>query len=85
MLIHNIFYMNFLEFLTNDPLPDPPIIPPLPGEVDGEQEWEVSEVLDSRIFCGWLQYLIQWTSYNAPSWKPAKSVNRLHAIDLFHD
>jgi hypothetical protein len=54
-------------------------------EVDGEQEWEVEDILDSRWRYQKLQYLIKWKGYDDPSWEDARMVNRLEAIDLFHD
>ena len=56
-----------------------------PVEVDREEEWEVSEVLDSRMFRQRLHYLVHWTGYDDPTWEPADSVDGLRAIDLFHE
>ena len=46
--IHNVFHVNLLELDAQDPYPRPKVDPPPPIEVDGEDEWEVSEILDSR-------------------------------------
>src|ERR1700676_3463668 len=50
--------------------------PPDPILVDGEEHYEVEAVLDSRIFQGQLQYLIQWKgySYEHNSWENATDV-----------
>jgi hypothetical protein len=67
MRTYHIFHVNLLELVAIDPPPSQQITPPLLVDVDGEQEWEVSEVLDARMFQRWLQCLMQWTGYNATS------------------
>ena len=84
MKIHNIFHACLLEPAASDPFPGQIIPPAPPVDVDGEEEWDVTDVLDSRMFRQQLQYLIKWTGYNNPTWEPAESVNGLHAINLFH-
>ena len=49
-----------LRKATNDPLPRQVNAPPPPIEVDGEEEWEVEEVLAVREHRGKLQYRVKW-------------------------
>jgi hypothetical protein len=52
--------------------------------VDGESEYEVKEVVDSRVFRQQLQYLIKWRGWDDLTWERATEVNKLKAIDDFH-
>lgn len=58
-----------------------------PIEVDGEEEYEVEEILDSRIFRRQLQYLVRWKGYGPGdnSWEPAKNITADEIISEFHN
>ena len=88
--IHNVFHISLLEKYQNDTIigrkkkPPPPIITP-----DGDIEWEVNQVLDSRIFDRWkkLQYLVSWEGHSPEqnSWEPAEHFkNATDAVQDFH-
>jgi hypothetical protein len=82
--IHPVQHVSLLDPAHDDPLPGQRIPPPPPVEVEGEEEWLVDEILDSRIRRRRLQYLVQWTGYEQPDWQPAENVNELEAVDTFH-
>lgn len=84
MRIHNVFHVSLLDLTSDDPYPGQRHEPPPPVEVDGEEEYLVDEVLDSRIFRRRLEYLVKWTGYDSPDWQPASNVNKLQAVDDFH-
>lgn len=50
--------------------------PPKPDIIDGEEEYEVEKILDSRVYRRQLQYLVQWKGYGPGdnSWQPAKNL-----------
>ena len=68
---------------SNDSNSEPP-----PIEIEGDTEWEIEEILDSRIYHGQLQYLVRWLGYppSDDSWLPATEMK--NASDLvrgFHE
>ena len=82
--VHLVRHMSELEPAADDPYPGQVAPPPPPVEIDGEEEWEMEEVLDAKIRYRKLQYLIKWTGYDIPDWRDAKDINGLQAIDIFH-
>jgi hypothetical protein len=82
MRIHSVFHVSLLEPYRENTIEgriQPP--PPPPDEIDGELEYEVKEILDSKIVRGKLQYYIDWEGYTPEerTWEPAESVE--HAAD----
>jgi hypothetical protein len=82
--IHRVQPVSRLDPVVEDPLEGQVVPPPPPVEVDGEEEYQVAGVEDSRIFRSQLQYLIRWTGYDSLTWEPAKFVDGLQAVEEFH-
>ncbi len=60
--IHDVFHVSLLEpyhTVEGRAPPPPPLI-----EVDGEEQAEIEEILDSRMHYGKLQYLVKWLGYS---------------------
>jgi hypothetical protein len=69
MDVHPVFHVSLLEPTRWDPLPGQQLPPPEPIVVDGESEYEVEEVVDSRVFRRQLQYLIKWRGWDDLTWE----------------
>jgi len=82
--IHRVQPVSLLDPVSGDPLRGQDIPPPPPVEVDGEEEYQVSSVEDSRVYRNQLQYLVRWMGYDSLTWEPAKFVNGLQAVGEFH-
>ena len=61
---------------------------PPPAELrEGEDEWEVESVKDSRYLKGQLQYLVHWKGYDVSedTWEPARHLTHTRElVNNFH-
>jgi hypothetical protein len=79
---HPVFNVIKLTPAPADPIPGRQVPPPLfPEIVDGEEEWVVEEILDTKMMNRKLRYLIKWKDFGLEhnSWEPWDNV---HAPDL---
>ncbi|KAL5533015.1 hypothetical protein ACEPAF_4789 [Sanghuangporus sanghuang] len=62
------------------PPPPPPVI------IDEQEEYEVEEILDSRLHRGKLQFLVKWVGYEETTWQPESDVkdNAQESIQEFY-
>ena len=69
--IHNVFHTSLLSAYVPPTSAQTVATPPKPVTKDGEEEYEVEEVLDSRVFRGCLEYLVCCRGYGpeADSWE----------------
>jgi hypothetical protein len=85
--VHDVFHVSLLEPFVPNSIPGRIIPPPLPVEINGEQEFEVEEILDSCRRRGKLYYLVSWKGFdvNENSWEPAANVaNAPDCLATFH-
>lgn len=80
--VHPVFHVSLLTPHKESEIPGRTPPEPLPVIVEGEEEYEVAEILDSRRHRGKLQYLVRWEGYDEShnSWEPVENVE--HASDL---
>ena len=84
MKCHNVQHVSLLEPAANDPYPGQQSDPPPPVEIDGEDEYFIEAILDSRIHRKKLQYMVKWVGYDMPDWEPAELHSDSKAVDDFH-
>jgi hypothetical protein len=85
--LHPVFNVVKLTAATDDPIPGrrfPP--PPLPEIIDGEEEWVVEEILDSKVINRKLRYLVKWKDFGIEhnSWEPWDDVHAPELVAEFY-
>src|SRR6266498_1110580 len=90
--IHPVFHVSMLEPHMPSSIPNHTKLPPAPVEVDGELEYEIAEILDTKIdkrrHCK-LLYLVKWLRYEGTnketSWLSAdKLIHAPDLVEVFH-
>jgi hypothetical protein len=85
--LHPVFNVVKLTPAPSDPIPGRrPAPPPPPELVDGEEEYIVEEILDSRVFRKRLQYKVRWEGYGTEhdSWEYATEVHAPKRVREFY-
>jgi len=59
----------------------------VPELIEGQPEWEVEEILNSRQYRRKLQYLIKWKGYSDAhnSWEPKENVTAPALLAAYHE
>ena len=60
--------------------------PPEPVEINDDEEWEVKQILDSRIHWKKLQYCVKWLGFDEDwTWYPTLNfMGSPHQLHTFH-
>ena len=84
--IHPVFHVSLLEPVKESTIPGRHHPPPEPVELDEYLEWEVSQVLDSRIRRGQLQYFVEWKGFEGSDRTTCEpAINLQNAPNLVKD
>ena len=82
--IHPVQPVSLLDTAAGDPLPGQIVPPPPPVTVEGEPEYHVEAVEDSRMSRKTLQYRVRWVGWAILTWEPWYFVNTTEAVACFH-
>jgi hypothetical protein len=85
--LHPVFPIVKLSLAHPDPIPGRrPAPPPPPTLVDGEDEYEVEDILDSRMRYNRLEYLVKWKGYDKShnQWEEHMQLHAKSKIAQFH-
>jgi hypothetical protein len=88
--IHNVFNTSLMRPVAQDPFPSQQQddVQPAPIQVDGENEYGIEAVTDTRVKRGRgrggplrREFLVRWTGYAEPTWEPMDAVQDTVALD----
>ena len=80
--LHHTFHVSLLQAYRARP----GVKPPEPVDIEGDEEWEVTEVLDERNRRGQREYHVRWKGFSEAydSWEPARHLRHVgEAVEAF--
>jgi len=88
MAIHNTFHISLVEPYQDNRFPSQIKEPPPRIKREGEEEYELNKIIDSRLHYKKLQYRAKWKDYSPEHdkvWYPAERFNNAeHTVQRFH-
>ena len=84
--VHPVFHVSKLEPYHEDP-DSPNFTSPPPDIIEGEPEWEVEKILDSKFANNTLSYFVKWKNWpdSENSWEPEENLeNASDEVANFH-
>ncbi len=84
--IHNVFHASLLMPYKETSEHSPNFPEPSPELINGELEWEVEQIMNTRRRCNQLQYLVRWKGFSEAhdSWEPTAHIHANHLIEAYY-
>jgi hypothetical protein len=85
--VHPVYHASKMIKFREDTIGNRKPHQPGPIEIEGNQEYEVAQILNTQIFRGKVQYLVSWQGYDASenTWEPLWHLkNSLNKVQEFH-
>jgi len=84
--IHPVFHASLLMPYKETPIHGTNFPEPPPDLIEGEPEWEVEQVMNTRRYRNQTQFLIKWRGYFDAhnSWEPEKNLNTTELVEEYY-
>ncbi len=84
--IHPVFHASLLMPYKETPIHGTNFPEPPPDLIEGEPEWEVDQIVNTRCYQNQTQFLIKWKGYSNThnSWEPEKNLNATELVEEYY-